>query len=407
MSSDPSHPTGQPAPPPAGGYPPDAPDPNRYDHAEVEPRWQRYWDEHRTFRAERSPDPQRQKRYLLDMFPYPSGAGLHVGHPEGYTATDIVARFCRMRGMDVLHPMGWDAFGLPAEQHAIKTGTHPAVTTRDNVATFMRQLKMLGFSYDWAREVNTTDPGYVAGRSGSSSSCSSTTWPTRTRCASTGAPGWARCWPTRRWWTARATSAASRWSACHCGSGCCASPPTPIAWPRTSPPSTGRGHGHRPAPLDRALRGRRDPLPVSGLDGAMIEVFTTRPDTLMGATYVVLAPEHALVERITSRAAAEAVQAYVATATRKSDLDRTADAKQKTGVDTGAFAVHPISGERLPIWVADYVLGGYGTGAVMAVPAHDERDFAFARCTACRWSRWSAPTASRTPRSARRSSTTG
>jgi leucyl-tRNA synthetase len=379
MSSDPSQPTGQPAPG-STDYPPDAPDPNRYDHAEVEPRWQRFWEEHGTFRAERSPDPKREKRYLLDMFPYPSGAGLHVGHPEGYTATDIVARFCRMRGIDVLHPMGWDAFGLPAEQHAIKTGTHPAATTRENVANFMRQLKMLGFSYDWAREVNTTDPGYVRWtqwiflklfeRGLAYQDTVRVNW-----CAGLGTVlaneevvdgksdigGFPVERLPLRQWMLRITAYADR----------LADDLSTVDWPQGTVTAQRRWIGRS--------EGAEIRFTVSGFDGAVIEVFTTRPDTLMGATYVVLAPEHPLVPRISSRAAAEAVSAYVATATRKSDLDRTADAKQKTGVDTGAFAVHPISGERLPIWVADYVLGGYGTGAVMAVPAHDERDFAFAQ----------------------------
>ena len=378
MSSDPSQPTGQPAAPTA--YAPDAPDPNRYDHAEVEPRWQRYWEEHQTFRAERSPDPQRPKRYLLDMFPYPSGAGLHVGHPEGYTATDIVARFSRMRGIDVLHPMGWDAFGLPAEQHAIKTGTHPAVTTKQNVATFMRQLKMLGFSYDWSREVNTTDPAYVRWtqwiflklfeRGLAYQDTIPVNW-----CAALGTvlaneeivDGKSEIGghtverlPLRQW-LLRITAYADR----------LADELSSVDWPQGTVTAQRNWIGRS--------EGAEIRFAVSGMDGAVIEVFTTRPDTLLGATYVVLAPEHTLVERITSRAASEAVQAYVTTARRRSDRDRMTDVKAKTGVDTGAFAVHPISGERLPIWVADYVIGTYGTGAVMAVPAHDERDFAFAQ----------------------------
>src|SRR5215470_14746574 len=294
-----------------------------YDHLEIEAHWQRYWDEHGTFRATRRSG--RPKRYVLDMFPYPSGVGLHVGHPEGYTATDIMARAWRMRGYDVLHPMGWDAFGLPAEQHAIETGQHPAGTTANNIATFKRQLKMLGFSYDWSREIDTTDPGYVRWtqwiflqlfRRGLAEDLALVDWPEGTLTAQ------------RRW--------------------------------------IGRSEG---AEI------------VFGVDrhpDARIAVFTTRPDTLMGATYVVLAPEHELTRTLATPSRREAVVAYVEAAARKSELDRVALAKTKTGVPTGAVAIHPITGARLPIWVADYVLGGYGTGAVMAVPGHDERDFEFA-----------------------------
>ena len=355
-------------------------EPPRYDHAEVEPRWQRYWDEHETFKASRDPSRARPKKYVLDMFPYPSGSGLHVGHPEGYTATDIVVRYSRMRGIDVLHPMGWDAFGLPAEQHAIKTGTHPAETTRANIATFKRQLKMLGFSYDWSREVDTTDPGYVRW----------TQWIflqlfkkglayqdkiTVNWCAALGTvlaneevvDGRSDIGnhpvervPLRQW-LMRITAYADR----------LAEDLKLVDWPSGT------------LTMQREWIGRSEgaiiKFGIAGREGTSFEVFTTRPDTLMGATYAVLAPEHPLVASITTPAQKEAVEAYVTTASRRSDRDRTAGSKEKTGVFTGAFAVHPITGAEIPLWVADYVLGGYGTGAVMAVPAHDTRDFAFAK----------------------------
>ncbi len=355
-------------------------EPGRYVHAEVEPRWQRWWEEHQTFEASRSADRTRPKRYVLDMFPYPSGSGLHVGHPEGYTATDILTRHLRMKGVDVLHPMGWDAFGLPAEQHAINTGTHPAATTRENIATFKRQLKSLGFSYDWSREIDTTDPGYVRWtqwifvqlfKKGLAYQDDKVTvnW-----CPALGTvlaneeviDGRSERGhhPVERvklrQWMMRITAYADR----------LLDDLGLLDWPRGTLTMQrewiGRSEGAR---ILFALDGRDE----------RFEVFTTRPDTLMGCTYCVLAPEHPLVPVITTAEQRGAVDAYVAEASRRSDRDRTADAKKKTGVPTGAFAVHPISGARVPIWVADYVIGSYGTGAVMAVPAHDERDFAFAR----------------------------
>ncbi|MFO0550776.1 MAG: leucine--tRNA ligase [Polyangiaceae bacterium] len=351
---------------------------SRYDHAEVEPRWQRYWEEHGTFAATRRPG--RKKRYLLDMFPYPSANGLHVGHPEGYTATDIIARYARMRGEDVLHPMGWDAFGLPAEQFAIQTGTHPAIKTAENIATFRRQLKMLGFSYDWGRELATTDDEYVRW----------TQWIfllmfERGLAYQDEIPvNWCPALGTvlaneevvdgksergnfpvirqpLRQWMLRITAYADRLE-----EGL-----ADLAWPDGT------------LTMQREWIGRSEGAEIEfgvvGYDDAKIAVFTTRPDTLMGVTYVVLAPEHPLVARVTTEAQRAAVDAYVATTASKSDRDRMAQVKTKTGVATGAFAVHPISGARVPIWVADYVIGSYGTGAVMAVPGHDERDFAFAK----------------------------
>jgi leucyl-tRNA synthetase len=356
-------------------------EPARYQHAEVEARWQRHWDENKTFEVGERADRSRPKRYVLDMFPYPSGAGLHVGHPEGYTATDILARYWRARGIDVLHPMGWDAFGLPAEQHAINTGTHPAVTTRENIATFKRQLKSLGFSYDWSREVDTTDPGYVRWtqwiflemfKKGLAYQDDKVTvnW-----CPALGTvlaneeviDGRSERGnhPVERLklrqWMMKITAYADR----------LLDDLALLDWPSGT------------VTMQREWIGRSEgaiiAFGVAGREGTSFEVFTTRPDTLMGCTYCVLAPEHPLVHEITSDAHKREVEAYVAAAAKKSDRDRTADAKKKTGVPTGAMAVHPITGAEIPIWIADYVIGTYGTGAVMAVPSGDTRDFAFAK----------------------------
>ena len=349
---------------------------DRYIPAQIEPKWQKYWDEHRTFRAVRRPG--HPKLYVLDMFPYPSGSGLHVGHPEGYTATDIVARHARMKGIDVLHPMGWDAFGLPAEQYAIQTGTHPSVKTGENIDVFRRQLKMLGFSYDWEREIDTTQPDYVRW----------TQWIFlqlfhRGLAVQSEVPvNWCPALGTvlaneevidgksergghpvertpLRQWLLKITAYADR----------LASDLEGLDWPDTKIKQTnwiGRSEG---CEIE---------FPVDAHD-ASLRVFTTRPDTLYGATYMVVAPEHPLVDMLVTSAHRDDVAAYVRTASAKSDMDRTALSKDKTGVPTGAFARHPLTGDRIPIWVADYVLGTYGTGAVMAVPAHDERDYAFAR----------------------------
>src|SRR5258706_1560876 len=347
-----------------------------YDHKSIEPRWQAYWATHQTFKAERREG--HPKYYVLDMFPYPSGTGLHVGHPEGYTATDIVARYQRMKGVDVLHPMGWDAFGLPAEQHAIKTGTHPAVTTRKNIGNIKRQLRMLGFSYDWSREIDTTDPGYVRftqwifllmfRRGLAFQSEIPVNW-----CEELGTVlaneevidgksergGYPVVRLPLRQWQLRITAYADRLANDLAG----------LDWPETRQKQidwVGRSEG---TDIDFGIEGHEGRL----------RVFTTRPDTLYGCTYMVLAPEHAMVAQITTPAQKAAVGKYVEEASRKSDFDRTELAKVKTGVDTGAFAVHPLTGAKVPIWIADYVLATYGTGAVMAVPAHDERDFEFAR----------------------------
>ncbi len=351
-------------------------DRDRYNPAEIEPKWQRYWDEHRTFEAVRHPD--REKLYVLDMFPYPSGSGLHVGHPEGYTATDIVARHARMKGLDVLHPMGWDAFGLPAEQYAIQTGTHPAVKTLENITTFRRQLKMLGFSYDWSREVNTTDLDYVRWTQWIFLQLFKKGLAVQSEVAVNWCPelgtvlaneeviegksergGFPVIRQPLRQWVLRITAYADR----------LASDLETLTWPDTKQKQLnwiGRSEG---VEIDFQVVGAPDKL----------RVFTTRPDTLYGATYMVIAPEHPLVQTITTNDHREDVERYVASAASKSDMDRTALAKDKTGVNTGAFAFHPLTKAPIPIWVADYVLGSYGTGAVMAVPGHDERDFEFAR----------------------------
>ena len=367
------------APPtPAEGSPTSLTEPARYNHAEVEPRWQRFWEANHTFKAVRSSE-SKPKRYVLDMFPYPSGAGLHVGHPEGYTATDIMARFWRMRGFDVLHPMGWDAFGLPAEQHAISTGTHPAQTTRTNIGTFRRQLKMLGFSYDWSREVDTTDPRYVKWTQWIFLQLFKRELAYQDRVLVNWCPALGTVLANEevidgksergdhpvyrtplRQWMLRITAYADRLER----------DLAQVDWPRGT------------LQMQRDWIGRSEGAEIHFIEersGETISVFTTRPDTLMGVTYVVLAPEHPLAASITVPEQREAVLAYIAGAARKSDRDRIAATKDKTGVATGAMAIHPITGEKVPIWVADYVLGGYGTGAVMAVPGHDERDFAFAK----------------------------
>ncbi len=347
----------------------------RYDPAVIEPKWQARWKAEKTFAARRTPG--RKKAYILDMFPYPSGAGLHVGHPEGYTATDIVARYKRMRGWDVLHPMGWDAFGLPAEQYAIQTGTHPKDTTKKNIETFRRQLESLGFSYDWDREIDTTDPAYVKWtqwiflrlfRRGLAFQAETpVNW-----CEALGTVlaneeivdgksergGHPVIRVPLRQWILKITAYADRLLADLEG----------LDWPETKKKQEdwiGRSEG---CEIDFTIPGAKGP----------VRVFTTRPDTIFGATYLVLAPEHPLVLEVTTPEHRDAVVAYRDATAHKSDMDRTG-AKEKTGVFTGAFAENPASGARLPVWIADFVLGHYGTGAIMSVPAHDARDFEFAR----------------------------
>jgi leucyl-tRNA synthetase len=375
MSSDPSK---QPTPAAQGGH-----DRPKYDPATIEPKWQARWDEAGTFLAKRRPG--RPKKYVLDMFPYPSGSGLHVGHPEGYTASDIVCRYSRMKGFDVLHPMGWDAFGLPAEQYAIKTGTHPSITTAENIATFKRQLKSLGFSYDWSREVSTTDVEYVRWtqwiflklfeRGLAFQAETPVNW-----CPELGTVlaneevidgksergGFPVVRLPLRQWTLKITAYADR----------LARDVEALDWPETKKKQidwVGRSEG---AEIEFGIAWGEG---ASGTGDAKLRIFTTRPDTLFGATYMVLAPEHPLVEALATPAQRDAVLAYRAEVASKSDMDRTALAKTKTGVSTGSFAIHPITGARLPVWIADFVLGGYGTGAIMSVPGHDERDFEFAK----------------------------
>jgi leucyl-tRNA synthetase len=347
----------------------------RYDPAAIEPKWQAYWDDDDTFRTPEGTD--RPKTYILDMFPYPSGSGLHVGHPEGYTATDIMARYRRANGYDVLHPMGWDAFGLPAEQHAILTGTHPRETTAENIETFKRQLKMLGFSYDWSREIDTTSPDYVKWtqwiflelfeRGLAYQNEVPVNW-----CPELGTVlaneevinglsergGHPVERVPLRQWVLKITAYAER----------LLSDLDEVDWPNSTRIMQQEWIGRS--------EGAEVLFDVAGHD-ASIEIYTTRPDTLFGATFMVLAPEHPLVEVITTAERRSEVTAYLEQAKNKSERDRQAS-KEKTGVFTGGLAINPVNGAEIPIYIADYVLWGYGTGAIMAVPAHDERDFEFA-----------------------------
>ncbi|MGD0898780.1 MAG: leucine--tRNA ligase [Thermoguttaceae bacterium] len=414
----------------------------RYNPAIIEPKWQQYWETNRTFATPRLP--QGPKAYVLDMFPYPSGDGLHVGHPEGYTATDIVCRYRRMRGWSVMHPMGWDAFGLPAEQHAKKTGTHPRITTEKNTANFRRQLKMLGFSYDWSRELATTDIGYFRWTQFIFLVLFDTWFdreiqrgrpiaelPIPPEVAAAGeeaveryrdehrlayqidAPvNWCPALGTvlaneevvggvsergghpvvripLRQWMLRITAYADRLE----------KDLDLLDWPESIKllqrnwigRSTGAEVdffvGTQPAADGMPRQEEYEEVVIGRIDSgyprtpgdAFLRVYTTRPDTLFGATYMVIAPEHPLVGRLTLPDRAAEVEQYCRRAASKSELDRTDLAKEKTGVCTGLHAVNPVNGKAVPIWVADYVLAGYGTGAIMAVPAHDTRDFDFAR----------------------------
>ncbi|CAG9464601.1 unnamed protein product [Pedinophyceae sp. YPF-701] len=351
-----------------------------YPFNDIEKKWQQYWDENQTFRTPdiSELDTSKPKFYALDMFPYPSGAGLHVGHPEGYTATDIMARYKRMTGHNVLHPMGWDAFGLPAEQYAIQTGTHPAVTTQKNVDRFREQLKALGFSYDWAREVNTTDPGYYK-------------WTQWIFLQLLKADLAFRAEVPVNWCPALGTVLANE----EVIDGLSERGGHPVVrmpmkqWmlkiteyaDKLLDNLEGLDWAHSTKEMQRNWIGKSEGaeivFEVEGVDAEPLRVFTTRPDTVFGVTYVCVAPEHPLAE-MAPDAHKEAVKAYVDSAARKSDMERTQLQQDKTGVFTGLFAVNPVTGERVPVWVADYVLGSYGSGAVMAVPAHDTRDFAFA-----------------------------
>lgn len=347
-----------------------------FNHQEIEKKWQRYWEENKTFKT--NEEKGKRKFYALDMFPYPSGSGLHVGHPEGYTATDILSRMKRAQGYNVLHPMGWDAFGLPAEQYALDTGNDPAEFTAHNIETFRRQIKELGFSYDWDREVNTTDPSYYKW----------TQWiflqlfEKGLAYIDEVAVNWCPALGTvlaneevidgksergghpverrpMKQWMLRITAYADR----------LLEDLEELDWPESL------------KDMQRNWIGRSEGAEVTfGIDGydETFTVFTTRPDTLFGATYAVLAPEHPFVNKITTAEKKEAVQAYIDQVKSKSDLERTDLAKEKTGVFTGAYAINPANNEKMPIWIADYVLISYGSGAIMAVPAHDERDYEFA-----------------------------
>ena len=350
---------------------------NTYDHHALEVKWQAYWDEHRTFRV--SDDTTKPKFYCLDMFPYPSGSGLHVGHLEGYTATDIVSRYKRMRGFNVLHPMGWDAFGLPAEQYAVKTGIHPVVTTAQNIATFKRQMQRVGLSYDWEREVSTIDPDYyrwtqwiflkLFERGLAYVAEVPVNW-----CPALGTVlaneeiidgksevgGFDVVRKPMRQWILKITAYADR----------LLEDLKLVEWPASTLEMQKNWIG-------RSV-GAEVEFDLVGCSGT-VRIFTTRPDTLFGATYMVLSPEHPLVAVVTTADCRAAVTAYREAAARKNDLQRQELDKDKTGVFTGGYAVNPVNGERLPIWLADYVLMGYGTGAIMAVPAHDARDWTFAK----------------------------
>ncbi len=374
---------------------------------DFEPKWQGHWEANKTFTVpnpgDAGFDASKPKYFVLDMFPYPSGSGLHVGHPEGYTATDIITRYKRMRGFNVLHPMGWDAFGLPAEQYAIKTGQHPRVTTEANIINFRRQLKAIGFAYDWDREVNTTDPGYVRWTQWIFLQLYHSYFCEETKKAQPvtqlEAKGWNREqidavrlafiheapvnwspdlgtvlaneeieeWKAKghtverrplRQWMLRITSYAER----------LIDELEPLDWPEGI------------KLLQKNWIGKSEGAEVDfDVEGHKVTVFTTRPDTLFGATYMVLAPEHPLVATITTAGQQAAVAAYVENCASKSDMDRGDLNKDKSGVFTGAHAVNPVNQEKIPVWIADYVMMGYGTGAIMAVPAHDERDFEFAK----------------------------
>lgn len=348
-----------------------------FNHHEIEKKWQAYWEENKTFKTDTSSE--KEKFYALDMFPYPSGAGLHVGHPEGYTATDILSRMKRMQGFEVLHPIGWDAFGLPAEQYALDTGNDPEEFTKKNIETFTRQIKELGFSYDWDREVNTTDPEYYKW----------TQWiflqlyKEGLAYVDEVAVNWCPALGTvlsneevidgksergghpvirkpMKQWVLRITAYADR----------LLEDLDELDWPDSL------------KEMQRNWIGRSEGAEVTfRIEGTeeSFDVFTTRPDTLFGATFAVLSPEHPLVDKITSEEQQTAVESYKQEVAAKSDLERTDLAKEKTGVFTGAYAINPVNGEKMPIWIADYVLMSYGSGAIMAVPAHDERDYEFAK----------------------------
>ena len=380
-----------------------------YPFDTFEAKWQTRWDENKAFRMPGPGDPEfdasAPKFYALDMFPYPSGAGLHVGHPEGYTATDIITRYKRKSGFNVLHPMGWDAFGLPAEEHARKTGEHPRINTENNINNFRRQLKMLGFCYDWDREVNTTDPGYVRWTQWIFLQIYNSYFDVSSQRARPVAELEEKGWTKEQIDNVRLAYVAEapvNW---------CASLGTVLANEEVSEWEE-KGHEVERRPLQQWMlritsyaqrlideledldwpegikmlqrnwigrsEGARVVFALAPTHNEEIEVFTTRPDTLFGATYMVLAPEHPLVDQITTEPQREAVTSYRKLCATKSEMERGELNKEKTGVATGAFAVNPVNNERIPVWIADYVMMGYGTGAIMAVPGHDSRDLEFA-----------------------------
>ena len=348
-----------------------------YNHKKIELKWQNHWQEKKVFAAEDSSD--KEKYYILDMFPYPSGSGLHVGHPLGYVATDILARFKRHNGFNVLHPMGWDAFGLPAEQYAIKTGTHPSITTKENIKNFKRQIKMLGFSYDWDREINTTDPKYVKWtqwiflqlyhKGLAYESEVPVNWCPELKAVLAneevvdgksdigGHPVYRV--PMRQWMLKITKYADSLLKGLD-----------DLDWPNSI------------KELQKNWIGRSEGANVTFELPSLNEsltVFTTRPDTLFGATYMVMAPEHPLVQKLVTKDQESAVKKYSEEASKKSDLDRTELNKQKTGVFIGEYAINPANNTKIPIWISDYVIMSYGTGAIMAVPGQDQRDYDFAK----------------------------
>ncbi|HPD33637.1 MAG TPA: class I tRNA ligase family protein, partial [Candidatus Kapabacteria bacterium] len=380
-----------------------------YNFSDIEIKWQKFWEEKQIYKTEI--DKNKQKYYILDMFPYPSGAGLHIGHPEGYTATDIVARYKRMKGYNVLHPIGFDAFGLPTERYSMITGIHPEEATKTNIANFRRQLKMLGFSFDWSREINTTDPNYykwtqwmflliynswfddaqqkarpiselpipenlknekeinkyIDNNRLAYIAEIPVNWCERlgTVLANEEVEEWREKGYTverrpMRQWMIRITKYAQR----------LLDGLDDLDWPQST------------LEMQRNWIGRSEGAEVNfeiENSNDIIKVFTTRPDTLFGVTYLVLAPEHPLVMQITTNEQYEQVIKYIEESAKKSDLERTELSKEKTGVFTGCYAINPANKKRIPIWIADYVLGHYGTGAIMAVPAHDERDHEFAK----------------------------
>ncbi len=355
-----------------------------YDHKSIEVKWQKYWEENNLFKAD-DRNTTKPKYYALDMFPYPSGAGLHVGHPEGYTATDIISRYKRMNGYNVLHPMGWDAFGLPAENYAIKMGTPPEETTNKNIATFTSQIKSLGFSYDWDREINTSSPDYYKWtqwfflflyknglaykKNAPVNWCNSCQTVLANEQVVNGECE--RCQSEveqknmNQWFFKITEFIEDNGETSGLISGL-----DKIDWPESTKISQRNWIGKS--------EGAEVDFKIDDFDENM-RVFTTRPDTLFGATYMVLAPEHSLVQKVTTEEQRAEVEKYVNETKKKTDLQRQEDEKEKTGVFTGGYAINPVNGEKLPIWIADYVLMGYGTGAIMAVPAHDERDHDFAQ----------------------------